>query len=475
MINFYGEQTCEAERVNQEQAIEQGLMSLKSAYCLEPFPVSAKRKDKLKKLNAAIITNKQRFVEAANQDFSVRAEYDTLVADLTPTVSHIRYLCRHIDAFMKPQSKTAGWQFFPSKVWIEYVPKGVVGIIAPWNYPIQLALVPLATAIAAGNKVMIKLSEFTPAVNSVMRDVLKSIEDDCIVIEGDAAIASAFSQQSFDHLFFTGSTSIGKQVYAAAAQNLVPVTLELGGKSPLVVLADANQDKAVLDIIFAKSMNAGQVCVAPDYVLVEESIYDAFITKLKHQLLTRESQETKTGVLNAHHAKRLASIIKEVIEAGAQVCHSKPFEDVCAEHFGIHLVLNPPLDSRIMQEEVFGPVLSVLKVRDLAEAKSIIQSQGSPLTCYLYSDNIEDQINIRQSLQAGSISINDMLLHVAVTDLPFGGVGSSGMGQYHGQEGFVTFSHTKSVFQSSSRIWRSNLFNQYSHAIKKLLTWLYLK
>ncbi|AOT10496.1 aldehyde dehydrogenase family protein [Pseudoalteromonas luteoviolacea] len=459
----------------QEHGIVNEFIKLKSAHYLDPFPTSSKRKEKLERLSAAIIANKQRFVEAANNDFSIRAEYDTLVADIIPTVSHIRYLCRKIESFMKPHSRSAGWQFFPSRVWVEYVPKGVIGIIAPWNYPIQLALVPLATALAAGNKVMIKLSEYTPSVNEVMKDVLKSIESDCIVVEGGPDIASMFSHQHFDHIFFTGSTDVGKQVYAAASRNLVPVTLELGGKSPMIVLADANQDKAVLDIIFAKKMNAGQVCVAPDYVLVEEFIYESFIAKLKHQLVKRDDMERQTGIVNEHHARRLESLIEDVIDMGVEVYHSKPLENIRADDFGMHLIFNPPLDSRIMQEEVFGPILSVIKVRDLVDAKKIIQRQGSPLTSYLYTDNLKAQRDIRQSLLAGSISINDMLLHVAVTDLPFGGVGHSGMGQYHGTEGLVTFSHAKSIFKSNSRIWRSKLFAEYSHAINKLLTWLYLK
>lgn len=451
------------------------LATLKAAYLATPYPSVDARKQLLKNLSAAIIESKSRLVDAAKADFSTRSDYDSLVADIIPTISHIKYISKHLDSWIKPHSRSAGWQFLPSKVWIEYVPKGVVGVIAPWNYPIQLALVPLATAIAAGNKVMLKLSELTPAINQVIKDVLAPLEGDCIVIEGDANVASEFSQLAFDHLFFTGSTHIGKQVYAAAAQNLVPVTLELGGKSPMLVLDDANQHKAILDIIHAKTMNAGQICVAPDYVLVNESIFDEFIEKLKSRV--RESSQSKdcTGIINQHHANRLLSLMNDAQSQGAEVYSSKPLESLTAKEFGIHIVIEPSLKSRIMQEEVFGPIVNVLKVQDLEHAKRVVQSLGTPLACYLYTNSKEPEAVLRRSLQAGSLCINDMLLHVAVVDLPFGGLGSSGMGQYHAKEGFMALSHGKSIFKSSDKMWRSQLFDRYSHIIKHVLTWLYLR
>ncbi|MBQ4835017.1 aldehyde dehydrogenase family protein [Pseudoalteromonas luteoviolacea] len=456
-------------------SIRDKLATLKAAYLATPYPSNELRKQQLKKLSSAIIENKSRLVDAAKADFSMRSDYDSLVADIIPTISHIKYLSKHLDSWMKPHSRSAGWQFLPSKVWIEYVPKGVIGVIAPWNYPIQLALVPLATAIAAGNKVMLKLSELTPTINQVIKDVLEPLEGDCVVIEGDAYVASEFSQQAFDHLFFTGSTHIGKQVYAAAAKNLVPVTLELGGKSPMVVLDDANQDKAILDIIHAKTMNAGQICVAPDYVLVTESIFDEFIEKLKNKV--RESSHSKghTGIVNQHHAHRLMSLISDAQGQGTEVYSSKPLESLTAKEFGIHIIIEPSLKARVMQEEVFGPIVTVLKVQDLEHAKRVVQSLGTPLACYLYTNSEKSEAMLRRSLQAGSLCINDMLLHVAVVDLPFGGLGSSGMGQYHAKEGFIALSHGKSIFKSSDKIWRSQLFDRYSHIIKHVLTWLYLR
>nr|WP_275424212.1 aldehyde dehydrogenase family protein [Pseudoalteromonas luteoviolacea] len=441
----------------------------------EQYPSYRARKQRLKRLSKAIIENKARLIDAAKADFSTRSEYDSLLADIIPTLSHINYLSKHLKKWMGPDKRSAGLEFLPSKVWTEYVPKGVVGIIAPWNYPIQLALVPLATSIAAGNKVMIKLSEYTPSVNVIIKRILSVLSDDCIVIEGDADVATEFSHQAFDHLFFTGSTGVGKRVYAAAAQNLVPVTLELGGKSPLIVLEDANIDKVILDIVFAKNMNAGQVCVAPDYALVHEAIYDAFIKKLKQQFLTSNTRAPKTGILNEAHTKRLKNLMVDAQERGAKVYHSAELESLNSRDFGTHMVIEPPLDSRIMLEEVFGPVMSIIKVKSLAEAKAVVQSLEAPLACYLYTSTNAAQVDIRQNLQSGSLSINDMLFQVAVSDLPFGGIGSSGMGSYHGKEGFITFSHCKSVFQSSDNIWRSKLFSKYSHVIKGLLTRLYLR
>lgn len=455
--------------------VEDSFIALKAAYLARPFPSYEERTMQLNRLRLSIIENQARLLDAAKIDFSMRSEDDSILADIVPTISHIKYLSKHLSTWMKPENRSAGWEFWPSKVSTEYVPKGVVGIIAPWNYPIQLALVPLATAIAAGNKVMIKLSEYTPRVNAVIKDVLSVLQDDCIVIEGGAGIAIKFSHQAFDHLFFTGSTGVGRKVYAAAAQNLVPVTLELGGKSPLIVLEDANIEKVILDIVFAKNMNAGQVCVAPDYVLVDESIWETLIERLKLAFLKVDQNVLKTGIVNDAQAQRLKSLMIDAQDKGAVTYHSNSIESLKASAFGTHLVIEPPLDARIMQEEVFGPILSLIKIKNLAEAKEIVQSLGQPLTCYLYTSNDAAQVDIRQNLQSGSLCINDMLFQVAVPDLPFGGVGSSGMGYYHGKEGFITFSHCKSIFQSSNKLWRSKLFSKYSHAIRRLLTRLYLK
>ncbi|MBQ4875822.1 aldehyde dehydrogenase family protein [Pseudoalteromonas luteoviolacea] len=455
--------------------IKNSLITLKAAYLSGPYPSHEARQRQLNRLRLAIIENKSRLIGAAKTDFSVRSEHDTVLADVIPTISHINYLSKHLREWMKPEKRSSGLEFFPSKVLSEYVPKGVVGIIAPWNYPIQLALVPLATAIAAGNKVMIKLSEYTPAVNAVIKDVLAVLKGDCVVIEGGPDVATEFSHQAFDHLFFTGSTEVGKKVYTAAAQNLVPVTLELGGKSPLIVLEDANIEKVLLDIVFAKNMNAGQVCVAPDYVLVHEAIYDEFIKKLKLQFLKSNTRALKTGILNEAHAQRLKNLMVDAQDRGAKIYHSVELESIHSKEFGTHMVIDPPLDARIMQEEVFGPVLNIIKVQSIAHAKMTVQELGTPLACYLYTNCQIAQNDIRQNLQSGALCINDMLFHVAVPDLPFGGVGSSGFGNYHGKEGFVTFSHCKSIFQSSNNIWRSKLFSKYSHVIQRILTRLYLR
>ncbi|MBQ4810742.1 aldehyde dehydrogenase family protein [Pseudoalteromonas luteoviolacea] len=458
-----------------DSELEQQLFSLKTSFLAEPYTSSALRIEKLKVLKSAIVNYKSELVGAARKDFSQRAELDTVMADMIPTVNHIEYICRNLKQWMKPDKRNPGLEFVPSRAYVEYVPKGVVGIIAPWNYPIQLALVPLATAIGAGNKVMLKLSEHTPNVNKVIKSILSSLSNECIVIEGDGNTAGEFSELPFDHLFFTGSTQIGKKVYQAGASNLVPVTLELGGKSPVIVLSDANIEKAILDLVFAKRMNGGQICVAPDYVLVHQEIYDTFISKLKEKFESVPNNNEHTGLLNERHKIRLLAMLEQAKSKGVTVWHSKPMETVVADDFGVHLVFDPPRGLQVMQEEVFGPVLSVYKVGDLEHAQSIIRSTEVPLACYLYTSDKCAQNDVKYRLGCGSLSINDMLLHVAVADLPFGGVGSSGIGQYHSVEGFKTFSHSKGVFHSSDKAWRSRLFDRYSHIIGKILTWLYLK
>ncbi|WP_185843468.1 aldehyde dehydrogenase family protein [Pseudoalteromonas luteoviolacea] len=462
-------------KTEHDSALEQLLFRLKAAYLEQPYTSCALRVEKLVALKSAIANHRTELVSAAQSDFSHRAELDTVMADMVPTVNHIGHISRNLKKWMKPDKRSPGIEFLPSQTYIEYVPKGVVGIIAPWNYPIQLSLVPLATAIAAGNKVMLKLSEYTPNVNTVIRSILACLSEDCVVVEGDGQIGIRFSELPFDHVFFTGSTHVGRKVYQACAKNLVPVTLELGGKSPVIVLNDANIDKVVLDLAFAKRMNCGQICVAPDYVLVHQAVYEQFVHKLKEHLKRPNKYESSTGLLTDDHKSRLAAMLQQAESKGLEVWHSKPLETATADDFGVHLVFDPPSGLQVMQEEVFGPILNIFKVTDLEHAQSIIRSTETPLACYLYTENKCAQNDIKYRLACGSLSINDMLLHVAVADLPFGGVGSSGFGQYHSIEGFKTFSHGKGVFISSAHAWRSKMFDKYSHIIGKLLTWLYLK
>ncbi|MCF2856096.1 aldehyde dehydrogenase family protein [Pseudoalteromonas sp. SMS1] len=459
-----------------DSALEQALFRLKAAFLAQPYTSCALRVEKLAALKSAIIQNKDELVVAAQSDFSHRAEFDTVMADMVPAVNHIGHISRNLHQWMKPDQRSAGIEFFPSKTYVEYVPKGVVGIIAPWNYPVQLSLVPLATAIAAGNKVMVKLSEYTPCVNKVIKSILACLEQDCIVVEGGAEVSGHFSELPFDHMFFTGSTHVGRLVYQACASRLIPCTLELGGKSPAIILNDANIEKAVLDIAFAKRMNGGQICVAPDYVLVHQAVYEQFVEKLKESFSSDQAKpKTDTGLLNDKHKQRLVGMLEQAKSKGVEVWHSKPLEMTASDDFGMHLVFEPTRSLKVMQEEVFGPVLSIFRVTDLEHANSIIRCTETPLACYLYTSNKCAQNDIKYRMACGNLSINDMLLHVAVADLPFGGVGSSGFGQYHAIEGFKTFSHGKGIFSSSDHIWRSKMLSKYRHVIGKILTWLYLR
>ncbi|MEZ8141173.1 coniferyl-aldehyde dehydrogenase [Enterovibrio norvegicus FF-162] len=391
-------------------------------------------------------------VDALSQDYGHRSRTDTLMADIMPCFQMLRYTKRKLKRWMKPSRRSTGLLLAPAKVEIHYQPLGVVGIIVPWNFPITLSLIPLMTAIAAGNRVMLKMSEFTPLTNQVVKTMLTEAfsEDKVSVIEGDVAVATAFTKLPFDHLLFTGSTEVGKKVMEAASANLTPVTLELGGKSPVIIAPDIAPEIAAERLLFGKNLNAGQICVAPDHLYVHEDKLDDVVEALRAQWKAAYPEgiqsDDRTAIINDRQFARLESLIDDAQKRGVTVIPlSEEAILPATRKMALHLVINPPADSVIMQQEIFGPLLPIITYHDVQDVLTIIRNMPRPLALYLMSFDEDFKRHVIRHTHSGSIAVNDTITQVAVDDAPFGGVGPSGLGHYHGIEGFRTFSHAKTV------------------------------
>ncbi|PJG59515.1 coniferyl aldehyde dehydrogenase [Aeromonas cavernicola] len=440
------------EILAQKLALPDQLARLKQAYHAHPMPTLAERRAQLAKLKQALLAHKTPLCHALAADYGQRSHDDSLIADVLPCIMQINYTQQRLKRWMRPQRRHAGLLLAPAKVAVHYQPLGVVGIIVPWNFPVMLSLGPLITALAAGNRVMLKLSEFTPHTNAVLRTLLTSVfdEQEITIIEGDAQIAAAFSALPFDHLLFTGSTMVGKQVMAAAAPQLTPLTLELGGKSPCLIAPDMPVATAVARMIFGKSLNAGQICVAPDYVLLPRSEVEPFIDAYRSHFTRCYPQGLASAdysaIINDRQYQRLISWLEEAKQAGAQIhpCGS-PARDDSQRLLAPHLLTEVPAHCQVMQQEIFGPLLPIIPYDSLDQALAYITERPRPLALYLMSFDPELQTRVTNETHAGGMAINDCLLHVAADDAPFGGIGASGMGHYHGHEGFLTFSKAKTV------------------------------
>ncbi|MFM5135020.1 coniferyl aldehyde dehydrogenase [Aeromonas rivipollensis] len=427
---------------------------LKQACQAHPMPSLEQRRNRLSALKGALLAHKQPLCDALALDYGQRSDYDSLVADILPCVMQINYSLKRLKGWMRPARRHPGLLLAPARVEVHYQPLGVIGIMVPWNFPVMLSLGPLIGAIAAGNRAMIKLSEFTPHTNAVLRTLLAQVfgDDEVVVIEGDAGLAAAFSTLPFDHLLFTGSTAVGRLVMAAAAPQLTPLTLELGGKSPCLIAPDMPLALAVERMIFGKSLNAGQICVAPDYVLLPRGQEQAFIEAYQahfRRLYPKGLDSPDYGsIINRAQYERLTAWLAEAKQAGAQVhpCAS-PARDDGARRLVPHLLTEVPGHCQLMQQEIFGPLLPLVPYDSLDEALAYIAARPRPLACYLMSLDPALQSRLIRETHAGGMAINECLFQVAADDAPFGGIGPSGMGHYHGHEGFLTFSKAKTVLR----------------------------
>ena len=466
---------------NQQQieALEPLLAAQRAAYRANPMPSAEQRRAWLKALRELILGEKQALIEAVSRDFSNRAAEETLLAEIMPSLHGIDYASKRLGKWMKPSRRSVGLAFQPAAAKVVYQPLGVVGVIVPWNYPLYLAFGPLIGALAAGNRVMIKMSESTPATSQLVKELLARIfpEDMVAVVLGEAEVGQAFSRLPFDHLLFTGATSIGKHVMRAAAENLTPVTLELGGKSPVIVSADVPLSDAAERIAFGKTMNAGQTCVAPDYVLVPRErvegfveAYRAAVTRFYPQL---QDNPDYTAIINERQLQRLKGLLSDAESKGAKVINLYP--EAQGRRMPQAVLLNVNDDMQVMQDEIFGPLLPIVPYDSLEQAFAYINDRPRPLALYYFGYNKAEQQRVLEQTHSGGVCLNDTMLHVAQDDMPFGGVGPSGMGHYHGHEGFKTFSHAKGTFIKQRFNAARMIYPPYGKALQKLVYKLFIR
>ncbi|WP_076410289.1 coniferyl aldehyde dehydrogenase [Shewanella sp. UCD-KL12] len=458
------------------------LTQQKSSYRSQPAPTCSQRVAQLNALKQALLNYQQPLADALNQDYGNRSVDDTLISDIMPCINNINYSLKNLKKWMKPSARHAGLLLSPAKVKVHYQPVGVVGIIVPWNFPVMLSVGPLITALSAGNRAMLKLSEFTPETNKVLKEMLASIFDDTTVavIEGEADVAAAFSSLPFDHLLFTGSTAVGKHVMRAAAANLTPVTLELGGKSPVVIAPDMPIETAVERMIYGKCLNSGQICVAPDYVLVPKEKQAEFIAAYKKKFNAMYGQVSDNkdygAIINQRQFDRLNGVLEDAKAKGATIVSANDEAiDIQKRKIPTQLITNVSDEMTLMQDEIFGPLLPIIGYETMADAIEYINDRPRPLALYIMSFDASVQQSILNNTHSGGVCINETVFHVAADDAPFGGIGPSGMGHYHGKEGFLTLSHAKTVLSRGKLNTGKFVHPPYGTGIQSMLYKLFLR
>ncbi len=445
-------------------------------------PDYAQRMDDLARLKAAFKARMGEMEAAVRADFGHRSEHETLIADGMTVLTEIDHLRKHLRGWMRPKRASVGWKLWPAQAQLRREAVGVVGVMAPWNYPVNLALIPLATAIAAGNHVFLKPSEHTPRTSAWLQLLLADVfpADRVAVALGGAEIGAAFAGLPFDHLLFTGSTAVGRKVMAAAAPNLTPLTLELGGKSPAIVAPDFPIEQAAARLASGKWFNGGQTCIAPDYILIDAARRDALVDALRAQVHARYGAdmgkaEHYTRVVNEGQYRRLRGYLDDARERGLTVIELASADAANADAERLlppTLILDPGDDAKVMQDEIFGPILPICGYASLDEAIAYVERHDRPLALYPFSRDRATVEKILARLIAGGITVNDTLLHFAANELPFGGIGPSGMGQYHGRAGFDAFTKAMPVVWQARMNATDLLKPPYRGMVDRLVRWL---
>lgn len=426
-------------------------------------PDARLRKDRLTRAINLVLEHKDELLAALNEDFGARSRDMSLFTDISGAIGPLKHARANVEKWMAPQKRSvtpSALGLFGARAEVRFQPKGVVGIISPWNFPVSLTFDAIAGAFAAGNRVMAKLSEHTPATSALMAQIIDLYfdEDELAVINGGPEVGAAFSSLAFDHLIFTGATTVGRHVMRAAADNLVPVTLELGGKSPVVISKSADITKTAARVMTGKTMNAGQICLAPDYVLAPKESVPAFVEASKAAVAkmypTIKDNADYTAMINQRHYDRISGLIADAKSKGGEIVTINPANEDFSqqEHRKIPptIILNATDDMQVMQEEIFGPVLPVRTVESVEAAITEINARPRPLALYYFGDDNEESEGLLNRTHSGGVTINDVIFHFAMDDLPFGGVGPSGMGAYHGHRGFIEFSHEKAIYRQIS-------------------------
>jgi coniferyl-aldehyde dehydrogenase len=435
------------------------LREQRRAFDLE-LPVSLDvRQDRLRRLGEMVAANADRFADAMAQDFGHRSRIQSLMTDVVASLSAVKHNRDHVARWMRPEKRRMQFPLglLGSRAWIEYQPKGVVGVIAPWNFPVQLTVGPIAGAFAAGNRVMAKTSEATPATSAIFVEAASQWFDamELAIFTGGPEVGEQFAGLPLDHLIFTGGTAIGRHVLRAAAENLVPVTLELGGKSPAIVGRSADLAKAAVRIATGKMLNAGQICIAPDYALVPEESERTFVKSMQAAVSAMYpallANEDYTSLINERQHVRITGYLDDARAKGAEVIEINPgdedFSRTNSHKMPLHIVLGVTDEMALMREEIFGPVLPVRRYKTIDDAVSHVNAGPRPLALYYFGSDERERRTVLDRTVSGGVTIDDVLFHVGIDDLPFGGVGPSGMGSYHGVEGFRTFSHAKAIYK----------------------------
>lgn len=431
----------------------------RAAFLHDGTPSLATRIDRLDRAIDLLATHRHALTEAMSADFGHRSRDQSDLTDIASAIGALKFARANVGKWMRPQKRGVEFPLglMGGRAEIQFQPKGVVGILSPWNFPVNLTFAPLAGVLAAGNRCLIKPSEFTEATSALMKRLVAEYfgADECVVVTGGPEVGAAFTALPFDHLLFTGATSVARHVMRAAADNLVPVTLELGGKSPVIVGRTADIAKAAGRIMAGKTMNAGQICIAPDYAFVPREAVPAFIDASRRAVATMFPTGLRvnpdyTSIINRRHYDRIMQYLDEARTKGVEVVELNPTNDdfTGQRHHKIppYLVIDPTDEMAMMQDEIFGPILPIKPFEAVHEAVTYINAHPRPLSLYYFGDNPTEREFVLHNTTSGGVAINDVVFQVAQEDLPFGGVGPSGMGAYHGREGFLEFSHKKAVY-----------------------------
>ena len=439
--------------MQENQDLERIFKAQKTAFSRNSMPGADERIGHLKRLKKALVQHKECIIAAIHADYSGRSRDETLLGELLPSVEGLGFAIRRVRRWMKPDRRRAGVLFQPARARVYYQPKGVVGIIVPWNYPLYLLIGPLTGALAAGNRVMIKTSRRAAETGKVFQEMIREVfaPDHVAVFTGQKGLGSAFMEKPWDHLMFTGSTSVGREIMRSAAKHLTPVTLELGGKSPAIIGPRAPMADAAERIAFGKQFNGGQTCVAPDYVLCPQDrvseFVEAFQGCVSRMVPTMAANPQYTSMIDSRAYEQVTALLDDARTKGARVVEVNSSRDLFqgTRKLPLYVMLDVTDDMQVMQEEIFGPVLPVIPYQGLQHAAAYVNARPRPLALYFFDYRRENIAYILTHTHSGGALINDTLMHVAQDDLPFGGIGDSGMGAYHGKEGFLTFSHAKGV------------------------------
>ena len=446
-----------ADLVNEMMAV---LEAQRADYIAEGHVSAETRIDRMRRGMTAVHKHQDALVEALNTDFRCRPRELSLMTDISASIMPFKSAIKQVKGWMKPEKRKT---MFPlnllgGRSWIEYQPLGVVGVISPWNFPANLTFGPLADVLAAGNRAMIKPSEFTPSVSEVMAEIVREAwdEKEVAIFTGGPETGAAFSGLPFDHLLFTGATGVARHIMAAAAKNLVPVTLELGGKSPVLISRSADIKQAIGRVMIGKTMNAGQICLAPDYLMVPEESLDEVVTEIQASVAEMYPKlldnPQYTSVINERHYQRLQENLEDARAQGAAITECNPANEDFSSQQGTHkipptIVSNVTDNMRILDEEIFGPLLPIKTYKNFQEAIDYVNARPRPLAAYYFGYDSAEERTVLERTTSGGVCINDVIMHIMQEDLPFGGVGPAGTGAYHGHHGFKTFSHAKSIYR----------------------------